>query len=378
MKYIFLLIVLVISSCDTSKKTESISIGTKKTEFIEIKDFPNNLKAKNIILAIGDGVGPNQITLSRIAIGGFDHRLFIDQIPYVGTSLTHSYNNAYTDSAAAATAWSTGYKTKNRYLSLDPDKKILDTIVEMLDKKDYTSGIVATSSVTHATPAALYAHIDSRYEYKNIANQLIDSSIDIALGGGKEFFDLNKINETHYVLTEKESLQLNFDHSKKLIGLFDDDGIERSDEKPTQREMTNFALNHLNKQCNGFFLMTEGSQIDWAAHDNDANEMIEEFKDFDLTIKDLINFVNENNETLLIVASDHETGGLQILKQDTDKVIIQWGTGSHTSIPVGIQSYGPGAELFQGLMDNTDIHYKILEAIDYKNLENTTCNTPTK
>ena len=225
MKYIFLLIVLVISSCDTSKKTESISIGTKKTEFIEIKDFPNNLKAKNIILAIGDGVGPNQITLSRIAIGGLDHRLFIDQIPYLGTSLTHSYNNAYTDSAAAATAWSTGYKTKNRYLSLDPDKKILDTIVEMLHEKGYASGIVATSSVTHATPAALYAHIDSRYEYKNIANQLINSSIDIALGGGKEFFDLNKINDTHYVLTEKESLQLNFDHSKKLIGLFDDNGI---------------------------------------------------------------------------------------------------------------------------------------------------------
>ena len=234
MKYIFLLIVLVISSCDTSKTTESISIGTKKTEFIEIKDFPNNLKAKNIILAIGDGVGPNQITLSRIAIGGLDHRLFIDQIPYVGTSLTHSYNNAYTDSAAAATAWSTGYKTKNRYLSLDPDKKILDTIVEMLHEKGYTSGIVATSSVTHATPAALYAHIDSRYEYKNIANQLINSSIDIALGGGKEFFDLNKINDSHYVLTEKESLQLNFDHSKKLIGLFDDDGIKRSNEKPTQ------------------------------------------------------------------------------------------------------------------------------------------------
>ena len=121
MKYIFLLIVLVISSCDTSKKTESISIGTKKTEFIEIKDFPNNLKAKNVILAIGDGVGPNQITLSRIAIGGLDHRLFIDQIPYLGTSLTHSYNNAYTDSAAAATAWSTGYKSKN---FLPPPKAI--------------------------------------------------------------------------------------------------------------------------------------------------------------------------------------------------------------------------------------------------------------
>ena len=374
MKYIFVLLILSVTSCNFSEKTESVKIGSKETEFIEIKDFPDNLKAKNIILVIGDGVGPNQITLSRIAIGGLDFRLFIDQMPYHGTSLTHSYDNAYTDSAAAATAWSTGFKTKTRYLSLDPDKKILETIVELLSKKGYASGVVATSSVTHATPAALYAHIDNRYEYKEIANQLINSSIHIALGGGRKLFDLNKINDTHHVLTSKESLQLNFDYSKKLIGLFDDDGIERSNEKPTQRQMTNFALKHLNKQCNGFFLMTEGSQIDWAGHDNDANKMIEEFRDFDLTIKDLIKFVNKNNDTLLIITSDHETGGLQILKQDNDNVIIQWGTGRHTSTPVGVHAYGPGAELFQGLMDNTDIHYKMLEAIDYKNLENQTCN----
>jgi len=374
MKYIFVLLILSVTSCNFSENTESVKIGSKETEFIEIKDFSDDLKAKNIILVIGDGVGPNQITLSRIAIGGLDFRLFIDQMPYHGTSLTHSYDNAYTDSAAAATAWSTGFKTKTRYLSLDPDKKILETIVELLSKKGYASGVVATSSVTHATPAALYAHIDNRYEYKEIANQLINSSIHIALGGGRKLFDLNKINDTHHVLTSKESLQLNFDYSKKLIGLFDDDGIERSNEKPTQRQMTNFALKHLNKKCNGFFLMTEGSQIDWAGHDNDANKMIEEFRDFDLTIKDLIKFVNKNNDTLLIITSDHETGGLQILKQDNDNVIIQWGTGRHTSTPVGVHAYGPGAELFQGLMDNTDIHYKMLEAIDYKNLENQTCN----
>ena len=374
MKYIFVLLILSVTSCNFSENTESVKIGSKETEFIEIKDFSDDLKAKNIILVIGDGVGPNQITLSRIAIGGLDFRLFIDQMPYHGTSLTHSYDNAYTDSAAAATAWSTGFKTKTRYLSLNPDKKILETVVELLNKKGYASGVVATSSVTHATPAALYAHIDNRYEYKEIANQLINSSIHIALGGGRKLFDLNKINDTHHVLTSKESLQLNFDYSKKLIGLFDDDGIERSNEKPTQRQMTNFALKHLNKKCNGFFLMTEGSQIDWAGHDNDANKMIEEFRDFDLTIKDLIKFVNKNNDTLLIITSDHETGGLQILKQDNDNVIIQWGTGRHTSTPVGVHAYGPGAELFQGLMDNTDIHYKMLEAIDYKNLENQTCN----
>ena len=269
MKKISLLLLLIITACDSSN-TESIEIGSKETEYLNIENFPHGLKAKNIIQAVGDGNGFNQIMLSRIAIGGLDYRLAIDQIPNLGVSSTHSYDNVYTDSAASATAWSTGHKTKNRYLALDIDKQELKTITEMLHKKGYQNALVATSSVVHATPAALYAHIDSRYKYDEIADQLVNSSIDIALGGGKEFFDLNKINDTHYVLTEKESLQLNFDHSKKLIGLFDDDGIKRSNEKPTQREMTNFALNHLNKQCNGFFLMTEGSQIDWAAHDNDC------------------------------------------------------------------------------------------------------------
>ena len=210
----------------------------------------------------------------------------------------------------------------------------------MLHKKGYTSGLVATSSVTHATPAILYAHIDSRYEYKNIANQLVNSSIDIALGGGKEFFDLNKINDTLRAHRKRVSA-IKFDHSKKLIGLLTMTVL--SDQMKNQlRQMTNFVLNHFNKQCSGFFLTTKNQTI----LNNDANEMIEEFKDFDLTIRDLINFVNEDNETLLIVTSDHETGGLQILKQDDDKA-IQWGTGRHTSTPVGVHAYGPGAELFK-------------------------------
>ena len=374
MKHLFVLIVLIVSSCDSYDNTEKIKIGSEKTEFLEIKNFPNNLKAKNIIFLVGDGLALNQITLSRIAAGGFDHRLYIDQLPYHGTSLTHSFENVYTDSAAAATTWATGHKTKTKYLSLDSKKEKLKTIIEMLENKGYVSGIVATSSVVHATPAAFYAHSDDRYDYKNISNQLIDSSINIALGGGLKFFDINKIEHTHHVITNKDSLDYKIDHSKKIIGLFDDDGIERSAENPTQRQMTNFALEHLDsKKCSGFFLMSEGSQIDWAGHDNDAVAMIEEFKDFDLTIKDMVEFVNKNKETLLIVTSDHETGGLQILKQDGEYVTIQWGTGRHTSIPVGVQAYGPGAELFQGLMDNTEIHHKMLDVIDYKSLNNQTC-----
>ena len=175
-------------------------------------------------------------------------------------------------------------------------------------------------------------------------------------------------------MTQKASLEKNYGGLKNIVGLFDEDGMERGPDMPTQREMTNFALNYLDDKCNGFFLMTEGSQIDWAGHSNDVEYMIREFKDFDLTIKDLINFVSADKNTLLIITADHETGGLQLMKQKDDSFIVQWGTGSHTGVPVGVYAYGPGSQNFNGMMDNTDIFYKILEVLDYQNLKNSTCD----
>ena len=367
---IFTLLVLIACS---KEKTETVKMGNKDSNLLEIINFSESTKPKNIILAIADGAGLNHITVSRLAIGGPDHKLYIDQLPVAGTSSTHAYENLITDSAAAATAWATGNKTKNRYLSVDKDKKELTTIFEMLDDRGYLKGIVATSSVTHATPAAFYAHIDSRYKEKEIADQLLNSSVDIALGGGQEFFNLQELDKNHHLMTEKVSLENNYDGLKNIIGLFDEDGMERGLDMPTQREMTNYALDYLDDKCNGFFLMTEGSQIDWAGHSNDIEYMIREFKDFDLTIKDLINFVTANKDTLLLITADHETGGLQLMKQKDDSFIVQWGTGGHTGVPVGVYAYGPGSQNFSGVMDNTDIFYKILEVLDYQNLTISKC-----
>jgi len=374
MQKLYLVILIFLVGCSGSSE-ESIKMGFKDTEILEIKRFTEESKAKNVILVIGDGTGINQITLSRMAIGGKDYRLAIDQMPIFGMSLTHSFNDIYTDSAAAATAWSAGQKTKNRYLSIDSEKNKLESIPEKFFKKGYLTGIVATSSITHATPAAFYAHIDSRYKEKEIANQLLLSKINIALGGGAKFFDLKNAAQTHVIIDQKELLEFDFKEDKKILGLFDEDGIIRSVDKPSQKDMTNFALKQLsmNESCNGFFLMSEASQIDWAAHDNDAKSMITEFKDFDNTIRELINFVTKDMNTLLLITADHETGGLQIMNEKDNNIIIQWGTGRHTGIPVGVYAYGPGAHLFSGLMDNTDIHNKILDAVDYANLENSEC-----
>ena len=361
-------------------KVEYISIGTQSTKALEIASFDAAAKPKNIILIIGDGTGLNQITLSRIATGGADHRLAIDQMPFFGNSLTHSYNNIYTDSAASATSWATGVKTKNKFLSITPDGKAIPTIPEILSNKGYISGLVATSSITHATPAAFYAHIDSRYKEKEIASQLLESPIQLSLGGGLEFFDIAKAQESNLLITDMKELDGDdFLKAKKVLGLFDEDGINRSSNKPTQLQMTKSALDFLSlkassNSCNGFFLMSEGSQIDWASHDNDAATMVVEFKDFDQTIAMAMDFVTSNKETLLLVTADHETGGLQILSQKDDMVKVQWGTGSHTSIPVGVYAYGPGAHEFTGLMDNTDIHYMILDAIGTPNLEPLVCS----
>lgn len=380
-KYLLILslagIALFLNILNIKPNTEKIKIGNKQTKNINIASFEKNQKPKNIILIIGDGTGLNQVTLSRIAIGGLDFKLAIDQMPYTGFSLTHSYNNAYTDSAAAATAWATGKKTNNKFLSVDVNKKELKTLPDILYEKGFLSGLVSTSSITHATPAAFYAHIDSRYKEEEIANQLIASSISIALGGGREFFDNERLKKNSLYISDKESLEeLDLSVSRRVIGLFDKDGIERSPEKPTQQEMTNVALNFLKTKtnnCKGFFLMSEGSQIDWAAHDNDAKKMITEFEDFDKTIRLAMEYVGKDKDTLLIITADHETGGLQILKQDKDYVEIQWGTGRHTGIPVGVYAYGPGASHFTGLMDNTEIYHKIISILSVDELESVAC-----
>jgi len=372
MKYFFFF--LFFSLFAVSEKVEYIELGSEIQDPVKIKSF-EKVKPKNIILLIGDGTGFNQIALSRMAIAGYDSRLYLDKLPFTGISLTHSADNIVTDSAAAATAWSTGHKTNNKFLSIKPNKEVLQTLPEKLYRKGFLSGLVATSSITHATPAAFYAHVDNRYKEKEIARQLQGSSIDIALGGGKKFFDIDQEN-INYLYNLNDLPKDGPGTSKRVIGLFANDGIRRSEASPTQLAMTSAAIEYLlsrTSNCSGFFLMSEGSQIDWAGHDNDAKKMIEEFRDFDATIKEVIKFINKNKNTLLIVTADHETGGLQILKKSKNLIKVQWGTGSHTAGPVGVFSYGPGAENFEGTMDNTDIHNKILNLLSFSDLEDSSC-----
>lgn len=374
-KSLLILSTFVLFACGSGNDIELVAIGsdTKKPVALE---RATKQKAKNIILFIGDGMGPNQVALAKFATGGPDHKLSFENFPITGIVYNHSSDSLYTDSAAAATTWATGVKTKNGYLAVDAEKKFLPTIPELLSTKGYKSGLVSTSSITHATPAAFYAHIDNRDKEKEIAKMLIDSDIDIALGGGQEFFDVPP-EDGLFMIYDNTLLDSSLLNSKEqVIGLFAEDGFDRRPGTPTQLEMTQVALNFLknkSQNCAGFFLMSEGSQIDWAGHDNDAQYMLVEFADFDATVQAATDFAIENQDTLILVTADHATGGLVLQRPKGSNVRAQWTTGSHDLSPINIYAYGPGSELFSGVMDNTEIFERILQALDYENLDSSNC-----
>ena len=376
-KYLLLFSVAILSSCqDGTVVEESVLIGAE-TNVAETLEQNPNLKAKNIILFIGDGMGPNQVALARFSVGGANHRLSFENFPVTGIVLNHSAQNLYTDSAASATTWAAGVKTKNGYLSVDSDNKFLPTIPELLSTKGYLTGLVATSSITHATPAAFYAHINSRSKHKKIAEMLVESDIAIALGEGSEFFKMPLSNEAIHIINNGDSLdENNLIEYSRVLGLFGEDGLDRRLSPPTQLKMTETALDFLDSKtlnCPGFFLMSEGSQIDWAGHDNNVKYMLAEFADFDDSIAAAIEFAKQDKETLILVTADHATGGLVLQKPRGSSIRAQWTTTSHDLSSINIYAYGPGAEKFSGVMDNTEIFDRMLQALDYENLDSNNC-----
>ena len=359
--------------------------------------IPIKNKPKNIILLISDGMSLTQVSTYRLLKGGPNERIAVDKFPVSGIVLTHSENAIVTDSASSATAFSTGRKTNNGALGLDEDNKILENFTEIIDRYGYVSSLISTSEITHATPAAYASHVDLRWKTDEISLQMMESNVMTILGGGRHFFLpedlggkrsdglnlLEQMESSRMVMTEKKELD-SFDHSDlgKVVGLFADEALRDKEKpenhvfEPSSSEMLNFAINRSEKfnenGCKGFFIMLEGSQVDWAGHANDLNYLKREMQDFDEAVELALDYATQNQDTLVIATADHETGGLLIESSSpTDytapEVKFSFNTGigygSHTGVPVPVYAYGPGSENFTGTLDNTDIFYAMLEAV---------------
>lgn len=337
-------------------------------------------KPLSIILMIGDGMGTSQ--LSSVLFYG-DKEPNFTRFPVVGLSRTSSSSDKITDSAAGATALATGEKTYNGAIGLNRRRRKVETLLEYFAREGKKTGLVVTSSITHATPASFYAHERSRNSENSIARQLVDAPVDFFAGGGQKFFGigdwygdltLDLRNKGFYINTKALDKKLPKNEAGKYGYLLADNGMPKISEGRGDflSDASKLAIEALKGNEKGFFLMIEGSQIDWGGHANNAPYLISETVDFDKAIGAVLDFAEKDKNTLVIVTADHETGGFTLrgkrkkvpfggMQTDYDELDPGFSTGGHSATMVPVLAYGPGAEKFSGIYHITDIHKKILE-----------------
>ena len=323
---------------------------------------------------IGDGMGLAQIHSGLTVNHG---QLNLTRFKRIGFSKTQSGSNYITDSGAGATALSCGKKTYNGAIGVTMDSTPCETILEYAENKGLSTGLVSTSAITHATPASFIAHDSARNDYEGIATFFLKTDIDVFIGGGRDNFTHRKDNRNlvdelrakkYHVLFSMDSIKQV--RSGKLAGLtapvHNPAKIEgRGDMLP---DATGIALNILGQNKKGFFVMIEGSEIDFGGHANNTDYVVGEMIDFDKAIGVAMDYAIQNKNTLVIVTADHETGGMAITDGSyvNGTVTAKFSTISHTGVMVPVFAYGPGSELFQGIQENTDIFFKMMQLLGLK------------
>ena len=330
-------------------------------------------KAKKIILLIGDGMGLTHLYTGYTVNKG---NLNIERFKYIGIQKTYSLNDYITDSGASATAIATGEKTNNKMIGLRPDSTVLKSIIEIAEDNQIATGLVATVTITHATPAAFFAHQPYRYMYEEIALDFLKTDIDLFISGGKKYFAnrTDGLNLIDSLKARKYDVLFNLEEidtdkmSKVACFTADTHNVKmvegRGDLLPNAVEK---AIQVLDNNEKGFFLMAEGSQIDWGGHANDQDYLITELVDFDNAVGKALDFAEKDGNTLVIVTADHETGGIGIKAGNLEKGVIELGFTStqHTGVWVPVFAYGPGAEEFIGFYENNYIFNKMIKAFGF-------------
>lgn len=342
-------------------------------ETYEVKTFPQKFRSnnpKNIVLMIGDGMGVSQVFAGMSANKG---ELFLKNFKHVGFSTTQSADKYITDSAAGGTAISSGVKTYNGAIGVNPDKQPVKTILEEAEEKGLATGLVSTSAITHATPASFIAHQENRNMYEEIAADFLNIDFEVIIGGGREHFAKRKDGRNLLLELEEQGYRVESELEKiddikdgKLVALTAEMHNGRIAERKNMLPVaTETAIDILDSNKKGFFLMVEGSQIDWGGHANSTIYVVEDMLDFDQTVGKVLEFAAKNKKTLVIVTADHETGGMAVTGGDMEKGTVKanFTSGGHTGVMVPVFAYGPGASEFGGIMDNTDIYKKMNELL---------------
>lgn len=379
-------------------------------------------KANNVIVFVGDGMGASHREAIRLASVGLTGELAMDDMPVAGKVHTSS-TSVVTDSAAAATAMASGVKTYNGAIGVDANKKSVKTVLELAGEAGKSTGLVTTSQITDATPAAFGAHVTDRSKQSDIAKQfLVDSKVDVLLGGGEDYWyptsnagayqdqpakdpsEKSKGTQGNLV-DEAKSLgyeyvtnasDLEKSNSDKLLGLFaNEEMFEQNQEGEgdlyapvvSLPEMTKKAIHTLSENKKGFFLMVEEEGTDEMAHENNAEKMLKAGQELDKSVEVAKDYTKKHPDTLVLVVADHETGGLTIedvsssdesgdgmSKEDgpfkatnsNSQFMIDWTTNGHGGGTVPLTATGAGSEQLKGTYENTHIFDALKQAMGLK------------
>lgn len=328
-----LLFTFIISIIFSLSSCVIVDIETTKRSSQETQNASKQAQVpKNIVMVIADGMGPAYVTAYRFYMDDpttevVEHTVLDQHL--VGTARTqpHQTSGYITDSASSATAMSAGVKTYNGAIGVDINKQPLETVLHRAHKYGMQTGLAVTSQIVHASPAAFMVANEARRNYNQIADSYYDDTInsqhlaDVMLGGGWRYFlrdDRNLVAEfkqSDYQYVDSYNMLEALKPSENVLGLFADTGLPSAldDTDPHRlRTLTQSAVKHLENRENGFFLLVEASQVDWAGHGNDIASAMAEMDDLAKTMEFLYAYAESHPDTLVILTADHSTGGLTI------------------------------------------------------------------
>jgi alkaline phosphatase len=320
---------------------------------------PIHLGATRTVLLIADGAGIAHWTALHVA----GDSLAVAAFPSVALVDPGNTTGLRVESASTATAYAIGERTIHGGIGVSADLEPRPTVLEVAERHGRATGLVTTTFLLDATPAAFAAHVPNRRDWPEIARQMLDQGIEVLMGDGLEWFDSLPIRERYRVVTDPAELEgLDTDTLPRLLGLFPIDSVaDPARRRPSLAEMTRTALEILDRDPDGFFLLVENEHTDHRAHDNAPLSVIQaEMRAFDEAVRVALDYRAHRPETLIVVTGDHETGGLAVVPGPDERPRGRYVLKGHSLELVPLFAVGPGSERLTGILSNAAVGQALL------------------
>lgn len=334
---------------------------------VEKLQAPKGKKVKNVILMIGDGMSLMHVYTAWAANRG---KLWLENAQATGLSKTWAVKKLVTDSGSGGTSLATGVKTVYHAVGVDPEGKPLTSLVDVAKKLGKDAGMAVTCRLWDATPCDFCCHNIDRDKEEELVGDYPTSGVDFVFGGGAQKFTNRKDGRDIFKELQKKGYHVShtlddffaYDKNSRIFAVPYDKDTPLPDERGdllARASMKGISLMNQNK--NGFFMMIEGSQLDDYGHFNQLDLLMKETLDFDQTVGEVMKWAAKDGETLVVVTADHETGGLTLVNGNKDEGRVEccFSTKDHSGAMVPVYAFGPGAENFTGIFENTDVFKKI-------------------